>query len=153
MYYLYLFTTILVTFGPWHVGEVLSGHVGFVFPWGTIVRGTVLPSFYNFIFSQFHLWAFHQPLLWALVFKTSMSLRVYETSDSKIILAITDIPVTIVLSLQAILLIVLYYFHSSLEICREIAIMLAPMEIVTIMIGFILNGIVSFHIRQMQLNK
>ena len=31
--------------------------------------------------------------------------------------------------------------------------MLVPMEIVTIMIGFILNGIVSFHIRQMQLNK
>ena len=151
VYHLYLFTTILVTFCPWHVGEVLSGHVGFVFPWATIVRGTVLPSFYNFVFSLFHLWVFHQPLLWALVFK--MSWRVYETSDSKIILALTNIPVTIVLSLQAILLIVLYYFPSNLGIFREIAIMLAPMEIVTIMIGFILNGIVSFHIRQMQLNK
>ena len=82
-----------------------------------------------------------------------MSWRVYETSDSKIILALTNIPVTIVLSLQAILLIVLYYFPSNLGIFREIAIMLAPMEIVTIMIGFILNGIVSFHIRQMQLNR
>ena len=77
----------------------------------------------------------------------------YETTDSKIILALTNIPVTIVLSLQAILLIVLYYFPSNLGIFREIAIMLAPMEIVTIMIGFILNGIVSFHIRQMQLNR
>ena len=77
----------------------------------------------------------------------------YETSDSKLILALTNIPVTIVLSLQAILLIVLYYFPSNLGIFREIAIMLAPMEIVTIMIGFILNGIVSFHIRQMQLNR
>ena len=77
----------------------------------------------------------------------------YETSDSKLILALTNIPVTIVLSLQAILLIVLYYFPSNLGIYREIAIMLAPMEIVTIMIGFILNGIVSFHIRQMQLNR
>lgn len=151
VYHLYLFTTILVTFCPWHVGEVLSGHVGFVFPWATIVRGTVLPSFYNFVFSLFHLWVFHQPLLWALVFK--MSWRVYETSDSKLILALTNIPVTIVLSLQAILLIVLYYFPSNLGIFREIAIMLAPMEIVTIMIGFILNGIVSFHIRQMQLNR
>lgn len=82
-----------------------------------------------------------------------MSWRAYETSDSKIILALTNIPVTIVLSLQAILLIVLYYFPSNLGIFREIAIMLAPMEIVTIMIGFILNGIVSFHIRQMQLNR
>ena len=151
VYHLYLFTTILVAFCPWHVGEVLSGHMGFVFPWATIVRGTVLPSFYNFVFSLFHLWVFHQTLLWALVFK--MSWRVYETSDSKIILALTNIPVTIVLSLQAILLIVLYYFPSNLGIFREIAIMLAPMEIVTIMIGFILNGIVSFHIRQMQLNR
>ena len=82
-----------------------------------------------------------------------MSWRAYETSDSKIILALTNIPVTIVLSLQAILLIVLYYFPSNLGIFREIAIMLAPMEIVTIMIGFILNGIVSFQIRQMQLNR
>ena len=151
VYHIYLFTTILVTFCPWHVGEVLSGHVGFVFPWATIVRGTVLPSFYNYVFSLFHLWFFHQPLLWALTFK--MSWRVDETRDSKITLALTNIPVTIVLSLQAILLIVLYYFPSNLGIFREIAIMLAPMEIVTIVIGFILNGIVSFHIRQAQLNR
>lgn len=146
VYHVYMFTTVLVSFCPWHVGEVLSGHVGFVFPWATVVRGTVLPAFYNYIFSSVHLWFFHQPLLWALVFK--MTWRLQEEAESKLSLALTNIPVTLVLSLQAILLITLYFYPSNLGIFREIAIMLAPMECATIVIGFLLNGIVSFHIRE-----
>jgi len=151
LYHIYMFTCIFVTFGPWHVGEILSGHIGFVFPWATVVRGTALPSFYNYVFSLVHLFFFHQPLLWALVFK--MTWRVDELNDSKINLALSNIPVTLVLSMQAILLIVLYFYPSQLGIFREIALMLAPVEIATIVIGFILNGIVSFYIRQDRLMK
>ena len=65
-----------------------------------------------------HLLFFHQPLLWALVFK--MQWRVDETSENKLSLALTNIPVTLVLSMQAILLIVLYFYPShpySLYFC------------------------------------
>ena len=151
IFHIYMFTCLSVTFGPWHVGEVLSGHVGFVFPWATVVRGTALPSFYPYVFSLVHLIFFHQPLLWALVFK--MQWRVDEDQDSRLSLALTNIPVTLVLSMQAILLIVLYYFPSKLGIFREIALMLAPVEVATIIIGFVLNGIVSFHIREGKLSK
>ena len=151
LYNIYMFTCIFVTFGPWHIGEVLSGHIGFVFPWATVVRGTALPSFYNYVFSLVHLFFFHCPLLWALVFK--MQWRVDESMESKMSLALTNIPVTLVLSMQAILLIVLYFYPSNLGIFREISLMLAPVEVTTIIIGFILNGIVSFHIRQDRLLK
>ena len=82
-----------------------------------------------------------------------MTWRVDELNDSKINLALSNIPVTLVLSMQAILLIVLYFYPSQLGIFREIALMLAPVEIATIVIGFILNGIVSFYIRQDRLMK
>ena len=151
LFHVYMFTCLYVTFGPWHVGEVLSGHVGFIFPWATVVRGAALPSFYPYVFSLVHLFFFHQPLLWALVFK--MQWRLDEVKESKVTLALTNIPVTLVLSLQAILLIVLYYFPSKLGIFREIALMLAPVEVATIIVGFILNAIVSFHIREDKLSK
>ena len=31
-------------------GEILSGHIGYIFAWGTVVRGAVLPSFYPYFF-------------------------------------------------------------------------------------------------------
>ena len=146
LFNVYMFTTVFVTFGPWHVGEILSGHIGYVFAWATVVRGTFLPSFYPFVFSLVHLTFFQFPLLWSLVFK--LQWRLGGSEDSRLSLAITNIPVTLVLSCQAILLIVLYFYPSKLGIFKEICLILAPVEISTIVIGFILNGVVSFHIRE-----
>ena len=146
IFHLYTSTCMYIAFGPWHVGEILSGHLGFIFPWATVVRGTVLPSFYPFIFSTVHLLAFHLPLLWSLVFKLDWRLK--EKEDGKISLALTNIPVTLVLSLQAIMLVVLYFYPSKLGIFRELALLLAPVEIGTILVGFTLNAVVSFSIRE-----
>ena len=146
LFNVYMFTCVFVTFGPWHIGEILTGHIGYVFAWATVVRGTILPSFYPYVFSLVHLLFFHFPLLWALVFK--LQWRAGDSADSRMSLAVTNIPVTLVLSLQAILLIVLYFYPSRLGIFKEIALMLAPVEISTIIIGFLLNGVVSFHIRE-----
>jgi len=146
LFNLYISTSLYVTFGPWHVGEILSGHLGFIFPWATVVRGTVIPSFYPFIFSIVHLIFFHLPLLWALVFK--LQYRVTQIKDNKISLAVSNVPITLVMSMQAILLVVLYFYPSKLGIFREIAILLAPVEIGTILVGFLLNGVVSFYIRE-----
>ena len=140
-----MLTGLLVSLGPWHVGEVLSGHLGFIFAWGTVVRGAVLPSFYPYAFSLVHLLAFHLPLLCSLLYK--LELRVAEQEETRVALAVSNIPVTIVLSMQACLLLLLYMFPSRLGIFREIAIFLAPMEVLTIIIGFSLNGVVSYKIR------
>ena len=146
------------------LGEILSGHIGYIFAWGTVVRGAVLPSFYPYIFrfilpfpnfllrkiklsifSIFHLVVFHLPLLCSLLYK--MGLRGAEKEETRLAMAISNIPVTIVLSMQACLLLLLFLFPSKLGIFKEIAIFLAPMEIITIIIGFSLNGVVSYKIR------
>jgi len=142
-FYLYCTTAILVGFGPWHVGEILSGHTGVVFPWGLVVAGQFLPSFYPYVFAFVHLIFFQTPLFWSLLYKFKWRL---ERSSSKVLLAVSNIPVTLVLSSQAIMLTVLYYFPSKLGIFREICLMIAPVEISTIIVGFILNGLVSYRV-------
>jgi len=109
------------------------------------VRGAVLPSFYPYFFSIFHLVVFHLPLLCSLLYK--LELRAAEKEETRLAMAISNIPVTIVLSMQACLLLLLFLFPSKLGIFKEIAIFLAPMEITTIIIGFSLNGVVSYTIR------
>lgn len=146
LFNLYTFTCLYISFGPWHVGEILSGHLGFIFPWGTIVRGSILPSFYPYVFSFVHLTFFHLPLLWALVFK--LQWRVTEVKNNKMSMALTNIPITLVMSMQAIMLVVLYFYPSKLGIFREIALLLAPVEIVTILVGFMMNAVVSYSIRE-----
>ena len=42
----------------------------------------------------------------------------------------------------------LYYYPSRLGILREIAILIAPMELLTIGLGFLANTRVSYHITE-----
>jgi hypothetical protein len=46
------------------------------------------------------------------------------------------------------LLVLLYFYPSRLGILREIAILIAPMELTTITLGFVANALVSYHIQQ-----
>ena len=108
-------------------------------------RGSLLPSFYIYIFSLFHLLVFHTPLLWSLLYK--LELRAPQQEESRTALALSNIPVTLVLSMQACMLLLLYLWPSHLGIFKEVAILLAPVEIITIVIGFSLNGVVSYKIR------
>jgi len=144
-YYLHVGTALLVAFGPWHIGEILENHSGIIFPWATIVAGEMLPSFYPYVFSFIHLLLFHAPLLWSLIYKFRWRV---DGNRSKVLLAISNIPVTVVLSSQACMLLILYYFPSRLGIFREICLLIAPMEVTTILLGFIANGLVSFYIAE-----
>jgi hypothetical protein len=45
-------------------------------------------------------------------------------------------------------LLLLYYYPSRLGILREIAILIAPMELLTIGLGFAANALVSYHITE-----
>ena len=61
------------------------------------------------IFSIFHLLVFHLPLLCSLLYK--MELRSSEKEESRIALAISNIPVTIVLSMQVIWIHTMHYVY------------------------------------------
>ena len=106
------------------------------------VRGSVLPAFFNYIFAIVHLLAFHLPLLYCLLYKLRLASKGQE--ESRTALALSNIPVTLILSMQACMLLLLYLWPSHLGVFKEVAILLAPLEIVTIVIGFSLNGVVSY---------
>lgn len=142
-YYLYLTMSLWTGFGPWYMGEILSGHTGIILPWTIFVRGCMLPSFYPYVASFVHLFCFHTPLFWTLLYKFKWRL---ESEKSKILLAMSNIPVTLVLSSQAVLLLLLYYFPSKLGIFKEICLLIAPFEITMIVLGFVCNGLVSYWI-------
>ncbi|XP_023332725.1 transmembrane protein 62 [Eurytemora carolleeae] len=144
-YYLYMGAAISVGFGPWHVGPILSGHIGIIFPWGILVGGQILPSFYPHVFSFTHLFLFHTPLFWSLLYKYKWRV---DGNQSRVLLALSNVPVTLVLSAQAILVLLLYYFPSRLGIFREIGILIAPMHACTILTGFIANSLISYYITQ-----
>ena len=48
--------------GPWFIGEVLEGHVGVVFAWGTFVYNSYLPGSltYGYAFVQVCLYCFYK---------------------------------------------------------------------------------------------
>jgi len=142
----YVLMGLYLGLGPWYVGGLLQGHIGVVFPWGTYVAGSLLPSFYPYMFSTFHLLFFHLPLLYALM--TKLDTRVHEQEKTKMSMAISNIPITLVLSLQAYLLIFLYMYPSKLGIFKEVALLLAPVYIASIAVGFSLNAVVSHFIEK-----
>ena len=86
--------------------------------------------------------AFHTPLLYSLLYKLRLASRGQE--ESRTALALSNIPVTLVLSMQACMLLLLYLWPSHLGVFKEVAILLAPLEIFTIVIGFTLNGVISY---------
>jgi hypothetical protein len=43
--------------------------------------------------------------------------------------------------------VLLYFYPNRLGILREIAILIAPMELATIGLGFVANALVSYHIQ------
>jgi len=144
-YYLYIGTALLVGLGPWSVIEVLDGRMGVIFPWSTMVAGHFLPSFYPYVFSFVHLLFFQTSLFWSLLYKFKWRV---EGGRSRLLLALSNIPVTLVLASQACLVLVLYFFPSKLGIFREISLLIAPMEAVTICLGFFANGFVSYYITE-----
>ncbi|KAK3863323.1 hypothetical protein Pcinc_030893 [Petrolisthes cinctipes] len=52
--------------GPWFIGEVLEGHVGVVFAWGTFVNSSYLPGSLTYGYGFFQMLTFHWPLMLAI---------------------------------------------------------------------------------------
>ena len=58
---------LYLTLGPWFVGEVLSGSLGAVFLWGTLVLGSYLPTATTWLYGIYHLIGINIPVTIATV--------------------------------------------------------------------------------------
>ncbi|KAL1122046.1 hypothetical protein AAG570_003452, partial [Ranatra chinensis] len=54
---------LYLTIGPWSVGELIHGHVGVLFAWGTFINGTYLPGAFTYAYGFFELFLFQAPLI------------------------------------------------------------------------------------------
>ncbi|XP_042216646.1 transmembrane protein 62-like isoform X2 [Homarus americanus] len=59
-------TAVYLPVGPWFVGEVIEGHIGVVFAWGTIVNRSYLPGSLTYAYGFFQMLVFHLPLILAV---------------------------------------------------------------------------------------
>ncbi|CAN7988432.1 unnamed protein product, partial [Ixodes hexagonus] len=58
-----VFLPIYLTVGPWFVGELVDGHYGVCFLWGTYIRGRLLPAGFSFLFASAFLVLCYVPLV------------------------------------------------------------------------------------------
>jgi len=62
IFYGILFWLLYTTFGPWNFHEVLDGHIGYAFLWGTFVKGTFVPGTLSYWYGLHQMMFFQLPL-------------------------------------------------------------------------------------------
>ncbi|PNF33569.1 hypothetical protein B7P43_G16995 [Cryptotermes secundus] len=50
VFYPLVLYALYLTVGPWSIGEVIEGHTGIIFAWGTIVNGAYLPGSFTYAY-------------------------------------------------------------------------------------------------------
>jgi len=83
LYWGLVLAPLYLTIGPWFIGEVLSDSLGAVFVWGSLVRGTYLPTATTWLYGTYHLFFIHLPLILAtaLIIHSRLSPSVYPLFD------------------------------------------------------------------------
>jgi hypothetical protein len=66
IYYGLVIMLVWTTIGPWSFHEILDGHVGYVFLWGTFVKGQFVSSSLSYSYGQLQLTFYQLPLIMCL---------------------------------------------------------------------------------------
>jgi len=66
---------LYVSFGPWLIGPVISGHFGISFVWGTFVDGMFLPGGVSYVMGLVFLLFVHAPFTFIISNETHLRLR------------------------------------------------------------------------------
>lgn len=53
---------IFLCVGPWSIGYVIEDHIGIIFAWGILVRGTFLPGSFTYVYGFIQLITFQIPI-------------------------------------------------------------------------------------------
>ena len=83
LYWPLVLAPLYLTIGPWFIGEVLSDSLGAVFVWGSLVRGSYLPTATTWLYGTYHLFFIHLPLIFAsaLIIHSRLFPSVYPLFD------------------------------------------------------------------------
>ncbi|XP_076463493.1 transmembrane protein 62-like [Babylonia areolata] len=82
VYYTLLGFLLYITFGPWFVGEFLTGHLGVLFVWGSFIKGTFLTGSLTYFYGIFQILTFNFPL--TMILGNTLDLRRQQVSSDNI---------------------------------------------------------------------
>ncbi|XP_061467250.1 transmembrane protein 62 isoform X2 [Rhineura floridana] len=72
-YYSFLLLSLYTTLGPWFIGEIIDGHMGFCFSFGVIVDGCLFEGSTTFLIGTLQVMFFNLPLMaymcWCLLLR------------------------------------------------------------------------------------
>ncbi|XP_011883013.1 PREDICTED: transmembrane protein 62-like [Vollenhovia emeryi] len=133
--------TICFAIGPWTIGEIIEGHIGVIFVWGTFVGNMYLPGGLTYAYGFSQLISFHMPLTLILAHHVDCRLQDAEYSrvSSKFHRACRFYPVTVLLPVQLLLTVFLYLEYGIM------AVLLCPLRTGSILVAIAL----SYYIEKM----
>lgn len=78
VFYVLMLYTLYVAVGPWTVGEIIEGHTGVIFMWGTFIEGMYLPGGLTYLYGVIELLVYQLPLTLMLALVVSHRLIYIE---------------------------------------------------------------------------
>ncbi|KAM3963689.1 LOW QUALITY PROTEIN: transmembrane protein 62 [Aphomia sociella] len=101
IFYPIILYTIYLPFGPWAIGELIDNHIGIVFAWGIIIRGSFLPEAFTYMYGSVQLMFVQIPLIFVLAHCLENRLFRHNVRGFKRLLK--NLPFIFLLSIQLLL--------------------------------------------------
>ncbi|XP_013183104.1 transmembrane protein 62-like isoform X1 [Amyelois transitella] len=101
IYYPLILYTIYLPFGPWAIGELIDDHIGIVFAWGIVVKGTYIPEAFTYMYGSVQLMFVQIPLFFVLAH--SLTTKLFCQNIKGIRRLFSNLPFIFLLSIQLLL--------------------------------------------------
>ncbi|XP_026752067.1 transmembrane protein 62-like [Galleria mellonella] len=120
IFYPLILYTAYLPFGPWAIGELIDDHIGVVFAWGIVIRGSFLPEAFTYMYGSVQLMFVQIPLIFVLA--RSLENRLFSHHERGYKRLIKNLPFIFLLSIQLLLA---YFFWLEYG---TMAFMLGPLR-------------------------
>ncbi|XP_053613017.1 transmembrane protein 62-like [Plodia interpunctella] len=101
IYYPLILYTIYLPFGPWAIGELIDDHIGIVFAWGIVIRGTFIPEAFTYMYGSVQIMFVQIPLLFVLAH--SLKTKLFCQNIKGVRRLFSNLPFIFLLSIQLLL--------------------------------------------------
>lgn len=104
-----------IPLGPWAIGELIDGHIGTVFAWGIIIKGTYIPESFTYMYGSVQLMFVQIPLV--IVLAHTLDLRLFGTNVGGVKKIVKNLPFICLLSIQFLLAYFFWLEYGSMAVC------------------------------------
>ncbi|XP_046387556.1 transmembrane protein 62-like [Ischnura elegans] len=132
LYYPLTLYALYLTIGPWSIGEVIEGHTGVIFAWGTVIRGSYLPGSFTYAYGFLQMVSFQLPLTLFLAHCVDRRYFGYDCKRSCLRYFCFHLPFFVIVTVQLIFASFFWLAYGTM------AFLLGPLRTWSIVLGIIL---------------